>query len=69
MADDADLATPFIENTVAAGIERAKHYRRLVACGRCHYCSSDVAPSQVFCNRGCADDWQYEQDRRKAQGL
>jgi hypothetical protein len=69
MADDADLAAPFIENTVAAGIAQAQAYKSLVACGRCHYCSSAVGPGQVFCDRDCGDDWQHEQDRRRAQGL
>jgi hypothetical protein len=68
MADDADIAAPHIESVVAAGIARAKDYKRLVACQRCHYCSSTVGPGQVFCDRDCADDWQHEQDRRKAQG-
>ena len=26
--------------------------------GLCHYCSSPIASSLLFCGKDCADDWQ-----------
>ena len=71
MADDADRSDKRIEDTVAAGIARVRSkltQRMLAAVGYCHYCEEELPPGRLFCDKDCAGDWQYEQDRKRALG-
>lgn len=69
MADDADLAGPNIENTVADGLAESRRAPALVACGVCHYCTEPVPPGRLFCDADCRGDYDHLQARRKANGL
>ena len=44
----------------------------LLACGRCHYCDTELPSGQLFCRAdpggSCRDDWQAEQDQRARNG-
>lgn len=69
MADDADRATPNIENMIADGMARARRHleRSLPITGLCHWCG-DEAPGRIFCSKDCADDWDAEREARKRNG-
>lgn len=72
MADDADRAEDRIEATIADGISHARRMlvkSRLAPCNACHYCGEWLKDGQLFCDTLCAADYQYEQERKKAQGL
>lgn len=69
MADDADRAEERIENTIADAIAAVRRKPILLAVGHCHYCGEMTHPGHLFCNKECATDWDYEQARRKANGL
>lgn len=71
MSDDADRADQRITDTIEDGVAASRRAlgNSLAACGCCHYCESPVRAGMVFCNKTCLDDWQHEQDRKKALGL
>lgn len=67
--DDADRADARIENVVDDALAEARRKPRLIAAGFCHYCAETVQPGHLFCDKECASDYDYEQARRKANGL
>jgi len=69
MADDADVAAPNIENTVADGVRKAQQAPNLKPVSACYYCGDAVPSWKVFCCPGCRDDWDWEQARKRANGL
>lgn len=75
MSDDADLAGELTEARDAAGVAyyTAESKRRaLLPAGFCHYCGESVGAGLIFCpiaDNACAQDYEYEQARRKANGL
>lgn len=73
MADDADRADRDIQNEVASGIARARKnmlVQSLVPVQKCYWCTSPVTGAHVFCpDDSCAEDYAYEQRRKKEQGL
>lgn len=38
------------------------------ACGECHYCGAPLKDGRRWCDAGCRDDWQREQDAIKRNG-
>lgn len=36
----------------------------LVPDGECHWCSEDIEPPRVFCDGGCATEWDIARKRR-----
>lgn len=68
MADDADRADERIANVVSDALAEARRKPRLIAAGFCHYCGEQVQAGHLFCDKECAGDWEYEQERRKANG-
>lgn len=75
MADDADIAQDEIEFFQA--IHLSRRHKVLLATGKCHYCDEDVDSSRLFCDnsdpktgdRGCAADYEAEQEARARSGL
>ena len=70
MADDVDTACELEEVERESGIaaaRRALEHPEIKPNGRCHACEAPVDKPKLFCDRDCADDWQWYQDglRRK----
>ena len=71
MADEADLAFDaeqrHLRHALAAQTQRS---RVLQPTGCCHFCGNteDLA-DRLFCDRDCADDWEYESSLRRKVGM
>lgn len=35
------------------------------ACGACYWCGETVAGNRRFCDKTCADDWRYHEERKQ----
>jgi hypothetical protein len=71
MSDDADRAEERIEAAISDAIAHVRHKMKQASispCNACHFCGEWVKAGVLFCSRECASDWQYQQDRKKAQG-
>ena len=69
--DDADRAEDKIEASITDGIDHARYMLaklKLAPCNACHYCGEWLKDGQLFCDKLCAEDYSYEQERKKAQG-
>lgn len=66
--DDADKASPLIENAIQDGIEHARRAPMLTPKGACWYCEERLAHPLRFCNKVCADDFQAEEEAIKRAG-
>jgi hypothetical protein len=67
--DPLDAAARLSEETVARAIDNIRNRKpELTAIGRCHYCDEDLALPALFCDAGCRDEWQREQDAKKRRG-
>lgn len=63
MPDDFDRASEFEEHDR----ELALAVRKPVgppACGACYWCGEEVKGGRRFCDKFCASDWQYAEDRK-----
>ena len=70
--DDADMAEDKIEAAITDGIGHARYMltkTKLTPCGSCYYCDSVLRTGEIFCDKLCLSDYQYEQERKKAQGI
>lgn len=61
MSDEADIAEENIELNLMAAIEACRHQPGLPAKGTCWFCDESVGPSQRFCDKDCASDYEVEQ--------
>ena len=68
MADDADRAEERIENTLADALAEVRRKPSLIAVGVCHYCGERIAPSHLFCDIHCRDDWSAQKEAQKRNG-
>lgn len=72
MSDAADDSDDVIEMEVVSGIEASRLkllVKKLVPMGACHYCTSSLGPSQLYCDNECADFHAHDVKRRKELGL
>jgi hypothetical protein len=66
MADEADQAQ-FIEERdrkLALQVRRPE----LPVTGECHYCGETIRAPRLFCESGCRDDYEREQEARRRSG-
>ena len=71
MSDDADRSDDRIQAAIDDGIANARRMLdkvRLSPCGNCHYCGEFVKAGVLFCDAFCREDYDHEQERKKAQG-
>jgi hypothetical protein len=72
MMDEADRAEEAIENRIDDGIAHARHMielRSIKPCGSCHYCNSRLNSfNDLFCDKDCASDWDWEQRQKRIHG-
>lgn len=57
MADLADLADIHIHNVITEALSK-RTYKPLRPKGRCHNCAETVAPTLLFCDKDCRDDFE-----------
>lgn len=67
MADDVDRATDQAQAHLDANIASRKVVT-LKPGGLCHYCD-ELLPKfgQLFCNKECSEEYEYEQARARAK--
>jgi len=72
MADDADRAEDKIESQIECGIAHARHLLSnysLKPCGVCYFCEAHLNVStQLFCDKGCAEDYETQIKMRRISG-
>lgn len=69
MADDVDITTARAEAEAPRLIVASRKCTPPPPTGRCLYCDAQLADiEQHFCDAECARAWEYEQDRRRANG-
>lgn len=68
--DDADRATPNIENMISDGIAKVRREmaESLPSIGVCHNCDSEVSHGRIFCSRECHFDHTQRAEARKRNG-
>lgn len=72
MADEADLAFDaeqrHLTQALAAQTQRSRVLQQPT--GSCHYCgNTEGIAHRLFCDRDCADDWEYERALRRKVGV
>lgn len=68
MGDIADQSDRGIAQAINSAVEKARQSHGLRANGRCHFCDEPTAPTAVFCNTDCRDDYEQEQAALKRAG-
>lgn len=68
MSDEADFAGDRIDQERERAISAARQQKPAIATGLCFYCDEPVGPSVRFCDKNCADDFEYERRIRARQG-
>lgn len=53
-----------LERNLARHRAAAQQQSRLQPKGYCHYCDEPLNEGQLFCDKHCSDDFEYEQSRR-----
>jgi predicted nucleic acid-binding Zn ribbon protein len=61
MSDEADIANDSMELNRLAAIEACRHQPGLPPKGSCWFCDEPVGPTQKFCDRNCAEDYELEE--------
>ncbi len=64
MADEADIANRVMEQQVAQSRAYRRDEGRLQPRGVCHNCAETIARPKLFCDRDCADDFEWLRSRR-----
>lgn len=70
-SDPADEAAHIEEQFTQRSIEavlRAGNQPQLPFTGRCHDCGDTVQDPRRFCDEECAQEWEYVQKRKRANG-
>lgn len=69
-SDALDVASEnqLAANEAAIKVALASVERPLPAIGRCHNCSEPLPAGEKFCDEFCRDDYDYIQQRRRANG-
>lgn len=66
MADVADQAAHAQSVLEAQALSRRQDTsNRPTPNGECHYCGELVDHPKIFCDADCANDWHYEQERKR----
>ena len=69
MSDIFDEASAREAKDRELAIERHRKNRHgLLPVGACHYCDSPLQSGVLFCDAGCRDDWEAEQQARIRSG-
>lgn len=61
MTDEADAANDSMQRELdnkLANLRKLLDKRELQPCGHCYYCNHPVDELRVFCDRGCAEDFE-----------
>jgi len=61
VSDEADSANDFIQRELDSKIANSRNAlvrRELQPNGRCYYCSHPVDELRLFCDSGCAEDFE-----------
>lgn len=66
--DLADKADDRIQESIDAAIDQARRAPALHPKGSCHFCEEPLAYSLRFCDRGCAEDFEAEEEQLKRMG-
>lgn len=66
MADEADRAAEIGEWVLQKQLAHREEAPKPI--GICHYCAEPVAGELRFCDIGCRDDWQQEQEALRRAG-
>lgn len=68
MTDEIDAANDNIQRELdskLANLRKQMDKRELQPKGCCHYCSHPVDSQKLFCDSGCAEDFEFFNKRRK----
>jgi hypothetical protein len=66
--DDADRATPHIENTLADALAEIRSKPSLIPCGSCYNCGDPIPQHHLYCSGECSVDHRHREERRKVNG-
>lgn len=55
-----------LDDIIAAHLARTEKY--IKPKGTCHFCDEKVPAAMTFCDEFCRDDYQYIEERKKANG-
>lgn len=71
MSDTVDQASKVEEMFTQRGIEMARQASkvRLPFTGACHDCGAAVEEPRRFCDEECAEEYEYVQKRKRANGF
>ena len=64
--DDADAAFEQIEQSLQMSVSYRKE--ELVACGVCWFCETELRQGVLFCDAGCAKDYERLQKIERITG-
>jgi hypothetical protein len=62
-ADTTDFLTDAAIRNIRANVQKG-----LKPTGFCYFCESDVNSNMLFCDAGCAQDYEHEQKMRRISG-
>lgn len=71
MADEADLAFDAEQRHLRYALAAHSHSHKDLPhpTGSCHFCgNTEGLENRLFCDRDCAEDWEYERTLRRKVG-